>query len=192
MTTSLRAFALAAAAASTLAAFPASADLIPTPDPAPPASPPPTTPAPAGAPLPPPPYPVLPPGYAPPAYGAPLGAYTPPHPAMERRSIPLIVGGTGVLLAGTGMFAGAIVELMEGICISLGFGPSPSACRENHTPAVLGLIVGGLVALAAGIPMVVVGAKRVPVNADAHAVLERKGLPRWAGAPGGRGWEWRF
>jgi hypothetical protein len=106
---------------------------------------------------------------------------------MER-NIPVMGAGIGVLVAAAGLFAGAFVETMNGICPNIGSGPS---CHDTST-VVIGLSVGGLVALAAGIPMVVLGAQRVPVNADAHAVLERKGLPARAGAPGGRGWEWRF
>jgi hypothetical protein len=182
----LRALALAVSVAATLS--PSSA--FAAPPPTTPAVAPPLDPAPAApivAPLPPPPYPVLPPGYGVPAYGAPLGAYAPPQPVMKR-NVPVMVAGIGVLVLAAGLFAGAVVEVMDGICITLGSGPS---CPDT-SPAVIGLSIGGVVALAVGIPMVVLGAKRVPMNADPPVMLEPKGLPAWAGAPAGRGWAWRF
>ena len=49
----------------------------------------------------------------------------------------------------------------------------------------------GIAAIAVGIPLIIYGAKKVPVGA-APIAGALPGMPAWAGAPGGTGWRWRF
>jgi len=49
------------------------------------------------------------------------------------------------------------------------------------------MVIGGVVGLAVGVPLIIYGAKRV--SAESALVPS---LPRWAGAPGATGWGWRF
>ncbi len=39
-----------------------------------------------------------------------------------------------------------------------------------------------------GIPLLIVGSKKVPVQPDATSVA----APAWVSAPGGAGWSWKF
>jgi hypothetical protein len=50
------------------------------------------------------------------------------------------------------------------------------------------VLIGGAVALAVGIPLLIYGAKKVPVRPEATALA----APAWVGAPGGAGWSWQF
>jgi hypothetical protein len=49
-------------------------------------------------------------------------------------------------------------------------------------------MLGGLVGIAVGVPLLVYGAKKVPVNPAAAATATSK----WVGSPGGAGWAWTF
>jgi hypothetical protein len=90
-----------------------------------------------------------------------------------------IVGITGgaVMLASALILATA--HILDFRCA--GSGNSNGMPCDQHTPEVVGLSLGGVAALALGIPLLVYGAKKVPV-----------GTPAWAGAPGGPGWRWRL
>jgi hypothetical protein len=101
---------------------------------------------------------------------------------MERRSIGMMVGG-GVL---TGV--GGISLLISSFTASTQVGDCFDNCKDRG-PMIIGFLVGGLAGLAVGIPLLVYGAKRVPVKAAPDAA---RGLPAWAGAPGGAGWTWRL
>ncbi|AKT43495.1 hypothetical protein [Chondromyces crocatus] len=119
-------------------------------------------------------------GYPPPGYGYPPG-YGPNAPppgdapiSMKRRSVGMMVGG--IVLSSVG----AVLTTL-GTAMSLSSnsydcppcvyeGPCPS-CEESSPPAgPIVLIVGGLLAVGGGIPLIVYGAKRVPViDGDAEA-----------------------
>lgn len=156
---------------------------------------------------PPPGYGQPPPGYypAPPAgyYGQPpAGYYAPPGYVMqqpylqdpsagkERRSTGMMVGGIALISVG------GLVTLVGSFAV-IGAGTSKTvtcdvnSCFSTETGGGAlgaGLIIGGLVGIAAGIPMLVYGAKKVPIDPAAAAPAAAK----WVGAPGGAGWQWKF
>jgi hypothetical protein len=100
---------------------------------------------------------------------------------MGRQSRGALAGGiVAVSVGGVLTLAGGIAAMIPAGCTSDG------TC-SNHLGPALGLAVGGLVGLAVGIPLIVYGAKKVPAGAALSSPL-----PAWAGAPGGRGWVWRF
>lgn len=92
-----------------------------------------------------------------------------------------MVGGIVAVAVGSVLaFSGALVMVLPGGC------PADGACSNSLSPGIE-VIAGGLVGLAVGIPLIVYGAQKVPVGTALASPL-----PAWAGAPGGRGWVWRF
>jgi hypothetical protein len=61
-------------------------------------------------------------------------------------------------------------------------------CSNSNGGVVLGLGVTGVVLVAIGVPLLVYGARKVPVRSAAAPPA----LPVWAGAPSARGWRWQF
>lgn len=106
---------------------------------------------------------------------------------MERRSTGMMVGGIVLLSAGgLAMVIGSSLALTSSTtCNFDGFGCSSSGDSEA---AGYGVLIGGAVALAVGIPLLIYGAKKVPAQPEATAVA----APAWVGAPGGAGWRWKF
>ncbi len=219
-----RAFALAVAGAALLVTRPAAADTSPTapetqvaPAPAappgayPPGAYPPGAYPPGAYPpgaYPPGAYPAPPPPgayYGPPPgayYGPPPGSYYAPAypmaPPMERRSTGAMVGGIiGVSLGAVLLFAALFEATLADTCsvvASDNFGGSSPSCGGNGGAAI-GLTVAGIVGIAVGIPLIVYGAKKVPVGTAlglSNGVAMQSPLPAWAGAPGGTGWKWKF
>ena len=134
-----------------------------------------------------------PPGYAPPGYVLAPGYGPPPGygpqpmaPAMERRSTGMMVGGIVLLSAGgLAMVIGSSLALTStSSCTFQGFCSS----NDGAQAAGYGVLIGGAVALAVGIPLLIYGAKKVPAQPDATAPTARA----WIGAPGGAGWRWQF
>lgn len=80
-------------------------------------------------------------------------------PATKRRSTAMMVTGIGLLSLGA--IAGVSGGVIIGVCRS---GNAPPECNKNSVPAGAGLIVAGVVGLAVGIPLTIVGSKRVPVE----------------------------
>lgn len=113
-----------------------------------------------------------------------------PHvpPVMARRSDAAMVAGivltsvSGALLI-TAAAGESTVTQCEG-----GFA---APCNNSFTGIAVGLVIGAVVGLAVGIPVLVHGAKQVPL-APASAPPQGQALPTWVGAPGGTGWVWRF
>jgi hypothetical protein len=109
---------------------------------------------------------------------------------MERRSVGAMAGGiVGVTAGGVLILAGAIAAIPT--CNFVDNGTTINSVCDDHTATVIGLVVAGLVSIGVGIPLIVYGAKKVPVGTG-EASLVQKRLPAWAGTPAPRGWEWRF
>jgi hypothetical protein len=107
---------------------------------------------------------------------------------MERRSVGAMVGGiVGISAAGILIFSTFFVALNSSCVID----SNGEQCFPD-TGALVGLSVASLAALAVGIPLLVYGAKKVPVGASTSENALEGTLPQWAGAPGGTGWRWRF
>ena len=140
------------------------------------------SPAPATVPLPPP--------ASAPIAAAPRQATSPLPPAvMERRSTAAMV--SGIVLTS----AGGLSILYVGFAAMGGCSePEPSTTGpsagggncERHDNIVRGTLIGGAVALAVGIPLLIYGAKRVPAESPQGSLP----LPKWAGAPSAAGWGW--
>jgi len=83
-------------------------------------------------------------------------------PATKRKSTGLMVGG--IVLTGVGVLGLGMGALIVGACSKPEDNPD---CKENAVPA--GYVIGGLgiAGMAAGIPMIVIGARRVPVQPKA-------------------------
>ena len=111
----------------------------------------------------------------------------PAPPALERRSTGMMVGGIVLLSAGgLAMVIGSSVALTSSTgCTFNGFCSS----GEGSQAVGYGVLIGGAVALAVGIPMLIYGAKKVPARPEAATALA---APAWIGAPGGAGWSWQF
>lgn len=132
-----------------------------------------------------------PPGYAPYGYApygpAPYGPMSPPMPVYERYSTPLFVSGIVALsLGGVGVIAGSVLwgagsSQYELYCTDDSGFASP--CGEADDPdkrdAGVGLLVAGGVLAAAGIPMLIVGGRRVPKDEAPPSVSAAVG-PRGA------------
>ena len=143
-------------------------------------------------------YPPPPAGYPSPgaSYYLPSGGYyvplAPPPPAMERRSSGLMV--TGIVLMSAGALAAAVgaVGLTNTSTNTAGNDDCSNhgGCSTLSEGAGVGLVAGGLVGVAVGVPLTLIGAKKVPV--DKTTALAGTGLPAWVGEPAARGWRWQF
>jgi hypothetical protein len=106
---------------------------------------------------------------------------------MERRSVGAMVGGIVAVTGGAVMlFSVLFVSLAAETC-AIDSISAPSPC-PNQTGTEIGLTVGSIAAVALGIPLIIYGAKKVPVGGAPIAGAP----PAWMGAPGGPGWRWRF
>ena len=96
--------------------------------------------------------------------------------------------------------AGGIVLLVSGV-IAVGVAApflhdGTQTCTSNgsgfacDTPSpdrgFVAVAIAGALGVFGGIPLIVVGAQRVPPDEAARA------LPAWAGAPAGNGWRWTY
>jgi hypothetical protein len=108
-----------------------------------------------------------PPGYVP--WGWEPGAYRPPPPT-ERNSAGMMATGIVFVSAGSiAVFAGLGVYQTKSSCIVVDLppgGPFPDRCPgdSHHFVGSIVMIAGGIGA-ALGIPLLIVGARRVPVDA---------------------------
>lgn len=138
-------------------------------------------------PAPPPGYGAPPPGYGapPPGYGAPPPGYGPPPPGygygqtpvydpynqppppdvpMKRNSVGMMVGGIILTSAGAIMLTlgGVVYSSSQNIVCDIG-----SDCRdEQGERAGLILALAGLAGIGVGIPLIVVGARKVPATPE--------------------------
>jgi hypothetical protein len=114
---------------------------------------------------------------------------------MERRSTGAMAGGIvsvsvgGILLFST-LFVAALADTSCAFSNSLNGSGVQSSCPSD-TATIIGLTVGGLAAIGVGIPLIIWGAKKVPIGTASAGGLTTP-LPAWAGAPAGQGWRWRF
>ncbi len=119
--------------------------------------------------------------------GAPLARTDAPvtPPFLERRSPSAFTGGTAaVTIGGILLLSSALAGGLQAAC--------DAHC--DHTPVIVGMLAAGVGLVGAGIPLILWGGKWVPVAAPtpAMALVPRRPLPEWAGAPGSQGWAFRF
>jgi hypothetical protein len=202
---------LAFGGAALLAPLPAAADTSPAPVtptvtvvvPGAPAAVAPPAPPPAGYPpgaygaVPPAPYYGPPGAYPPPPgyYGPPPGAYYPPsfqRPLFERQSTGAMAGGIVLISAGGVLLLAGAIAAIPSCQDTFNQNEDFTTTCDNHTATVVGLVVSGVVAIAAGIPLTIWGARKVPVGTAAAGALPSSPLPAWAGAPTRKGWGWQF
>ncbi len=143
-------------------------------------------------------------GQPPPGYGAPPGYYGAPPPGYayapapgyaygpppvditpkERRSSGMMAGGIVLLSAGgLGLVIGSIVALSARCGFTVFGGCNPDTTAQS---AGYGMMIGGVIGIAVGIPLLVYGAKKVPVKMDGAPATA------WIGAPTASGWQWKF
>ncbi|MDI3283763.1 hypothetical protein, partial [Polyangium sp. 15x6] len=123
-----------------------------------------------------------PPGYGPPPQGYPYGypyygpyygEPQPPQPRYERKSTPMMIGGILATTAGiVGVLAGSAIASTAANQIPIycdsDFGPTICETRADETQQAVGyaILITGVVALGVGVPLWVIGSKRVPVKSD--------------------------
>jgi hypothetical protein len=117
---------------------------------------------------PPPGYYAPPPGYGP-AYGPYYGAGMPPPREMERRSTGMMVGGILLTAFGAiGLGAGGVVYASSQTVQFDTTCTSNTNCfttnRGGDKTAGIVLMVAGLAGIGVGIPLIVIGARKVPVD----------------------------
>jgi|HubBroStandDraft_6_1064221.scaffolds.fasta_scaffold574407_2 hypothetical protein len=78
----------------------------------------------------------------------------------------MMVGG--IVIAATG---GALLNIAALLPVLTG---------TSERSAAGGMFLGGAVAIAVGVPLMIIGGKHVPVQTA------------WTGAPGAKGWTWSF
>lgn len=86
------------------------------------------------------------------------------------------------------MVGGIVLTSAGGLAILYVGATAMGGCEgdcEGHANVVRGTLIGGAVALAVGIPLLIYGAKRVPPETAGATPL-----PKWAGAPSATGWGW--
>ncbi|HEV3191451.1 MAG TPA: hypothetical protein VGY54_13175 [Polyangiaceae bacterium] len=100
-----------------------------------------------------------------------------PAPSGERRSTAAMVAGI-VLVSASGLVMTYVGATAMADC--------GSDC-ESRASMTRGMVIGSVAAVVVGVPLIIFGAQRVPLES---AVAPS--LPRWAGGPGATGWGWRF
>jgi hypothetical protein len=108
-------------------------------------------------------------------------------PVTERQSVGAMVAGIVLTSIGGVLLIGAAT----GASLETSCDLNTGNCTNSFGGVAIGLVIGGVVGLAAGIPLLIYGARRVPVT-QTSAPPQAHAFPAWAGAPGGTGWVWRF
>jgi hypothetical protein len=166
-------------------------------------APPPAAPAPAYAPLAP--AGTYPPGaYPQPAYypqaapypQQPWNGYAPSwepavRPRAERRSGGAMAAGIVLLSLGVTTAIGSAPFLHDGAQTCAVNGEGFTCNTPGPGAGFIAMLVGGIVGVVAGVPLIVYGAGTAPPP-QANGGTGSGPLPRWAGAPGATGWRWTF
>jgi hypothetical protein len=98
------------------------------------------------------------------------GPAEPDAAKTKRRSTGMMV--TGIVLGSAGLLASVSGLVVVGVCSRNEAGESGSVgedCDDNSVPAGVGIAIAGGVGLAVGIPLIVVGAQKVPAQKAAAA-----------------------
>ena len=127
-----------------------------------------------------------PPAAAPPATAPRLATSPLPPAVLERRSTAAMVSGIVLTSAGGLSILYVGFTAMGGCSEPSTTAPEGAGDCKHHDNIVRGTLIGGAVALAVGIPLLIYGAKRVPAESTQGSLP----LPKWAGAPSASGWGW--
>jgi hypothetical protein len=100
----------------------------------------------------------------------------------------MVGGAVAVGLGGILLFSALILLGTDNSVTCDQFGEN---CTSNAAGAEIGLGVTGGILVAVGIPLLIYGARKVPVAVGPGATIPSP-LPKWAGAPAARGWRWQF
>jgi hypothetical protein len=94
----------------------------------------------------------------------------------------------GVLVVG-----GLIVSVAGIVLANSCGGEDQKSCTQSQNNLAIGVMFGGLGAVALGIPLFFVGRHKVRVYTTSPSVSSLStSLPAWVGEPAGRGWRWKF
>ncbi len=104
-----------------------------------------------------------------------------PPPETRRYSEPMLI--TGTVLTGLGTVLGltglTVYLISTADCSEPETGESESCLGSNAETSAAVMAISGGVMLAVGVPLILIGAKRVPVNvANNHATPPRVEVPR--------------
>jgi hypothetical protein len=92
----------------------------------------------------------------------------PAPPRMQRHSTGMMVGGiVMVSLAPVALVVAGVARLGKGICDI----DDERGCDDDYDPTIYGSLLTGVVLLGVGIPLLVVGAKKEPVDDTATATI---------------------
>ncbi len=112
-------------------------------------------------------------------------------PVTVRRSGTALGFGIALLCVGT-VVAATTAPFLHAGTQTCNFNGSGYACSgPGIDEGLIALTAVSLAGALAGIPLIVYGAGRVPIGPSNEAGAAAP-LPRWAGAPGARGWGWSF
>ncbi len=88
---------------------------------------------------------------------------TPPQPKMQRHSKGMMVGGIVMTsLAPVALVVAGFAALGKSLCGIDDFDPNRSC--DGYDPAIYGSLISALVLVGVGVPMIVIGAKKEPVD----------------------------
>jgi hypothetical protein len=86
---------------------------------------------------------------------------------MERHSTGMMVGGIVMLsLAPIALLTSGIARISKGIC---DVGDS-RGCDDDYDPTIYGALLTGVVLIGVGVPLIVIGAKKEPVEATTATI----------------------
>jgi hypothetical protein len=97
---------------------------------------------------------------------------------MERHSTGMMVGGiVMVSLAPIAFLTAGIARLGKGICDV----DNDAGCDEDYDPTIYGGLLTGVALIGVGIPLLVIGAKKEPVEMPPTATISPWATPEAAG-----------
>jgi hypothetical protein len=117
---------------------------------------------------------------APPAAARPTAPAAPAKPVkMQRHSTGMMVGGIVMLsLAPVALLVSGIARIGKGICDI----DDERGCDQDYDPTIYGSLLTGVALIGVGVPLLVIGAKKEPVDdSEATATISPWATPEAAG-----------
>lgn len=97
----------------------------------------------------------------------------PPKPRMQRHSTGMMVGGiVMVSLAPVALLVSGMAAIGKGLC-NVGDDDPYDSCDDDYDPTIYGALGSAFVLVGVGVPLIVIGAKKEPVD-DSNATRASK------------------